>query len=91
MMQSSPRIADYLDAIKYRRYSLTLLQERRRLLALAIFCGDDDWIRNAPMETVLATVRTRFNVRTMRTLKRLEIVVADYRQWRREQEAGDGV
>lgn len=88
-MPPGTRIADYLDAIQYRRYSLTLLQERRRLLAYVIFCGDDDWLRAAPMETVLSTVQARFQVRSRTTMQKLEAAVEDYRRWRRQQEARD--
>ena len=90
-MPPGPRIADYLDAIQYRRYTRTLLQERRRLLAYAVFCGDDDWLRTAPIETIVSTVRARFQVQSKTTLQKLEAAVEDYRRWRRRQEvAGDG-
>lgn len=90
-MSPGPMIADYLDAIQYRRYSRTLLQERRRLLAYAVFCGDDDWLRTAPMETILSTVRARFQVRSKTTLQKLEAAIEDYREWRRRlEECDDG-
>ena len=88
-MSPGPMIADYLDAIQYRRYSRTLLQERRRLLAYAVFCGDDDWLLTAPMETIISTVRARFQVRSKTTLQKLEAAIEDYREWRRRQEECD--
>jgi|GEM_PF-1582572 hypothetical protein len=87
-MTGPTRIADYLDAIQYRQYSRSLLQERRRMLAFALFCGDDDWLLNEPIESVARTVRARFNVRSRRSLQRLEAAVEDYRRWRRQLEQG---
>ena len=47
-MTPGPTIADYLDGIRYRRYSRSVLLERRRLLGLAATCGDDGWFGTAP-------------------------------------------
>ncbi|MEN6341387.1 MAG: hypothetical protein ABFC89_02390, partial [Methanospirillum sp.] len=74
---------------QYRRYSRTLVQERRRLLAYALVCGDDDWVRTAPVETVLAAVSARFGLGARSTRQRLEAALEDYRTWRTQQEYAD--
>jgi len=89
-MPARTSLADYLDAIRYRRYSRSVIHERRRLLAYAIFCGDDEWLCNAPLETVLSTVGAQFQVRTRSARQKLATVVEDYRDWRRQQEGGNG-
>jgi len=88
-MPAGTRIADYLDAIGYRRYSRSLVLERRRLLGLAAQCGDDDWLCTAPTETVIATVRARCQLRSRTGVQKLSAALDDYRRWRRRQEAGD--
>ncbi len=43
-MSAGPTVADYLDAVRYRRYSRSVLLERRRLLGHALVCGGDAWL-----------------------------------------------
>ena len=42
-MSAGSTVADYLDAVRYRRYSRSVLLERRRLLGHALVCGGDAW------------------------------------------------
>ena len=88
-MASGIRIADYLDAITYRRYARTVIQERRRLLGYAVSVGDYDWLYNAPPETVIAAASARFQLRSRRSLQHLRAAIQDYRAWRRQQEEAD--
>ena len=85
-MATGIRIADYLDAITYRRYAQSVIQERRRLLGYAVSVGDYDWLYNAPPETVIAAVSARFQLRSRRSQQHLRAVVEDYRAWRRQRE-----
>ena len=90
-MPSGTRIADYLDAIAYRQYARSVVEERRRLLGYAVSVGDYDWLYTAPLETVIAAASARFQLRSRRSLQHLRAVVVDYRAWRRRQEeGGDG-
>ena len=81
-MAPGPTIADYLDGIRYRRYSRSVLLERRRLLALAAVCGDDEWFGTTPIDEVVATVTARLDLQSPTTLQRLEAAVEDYQAWR---------
>ncbi len=85
-MPSGTRIADYLDAIAYRRYARSVMEERRRLLGYAVSVGDYNWLSTAPLETVIAAVSARFQLRSRRSQQHLRAVVEDYRAWRRQRE-----
>ena len=90
-MASGIRIADYLDAITYRRYARTVIQERRRLLGYAVSVGDYDWLYNAPPETVIAAASARFQLRSRRSQQCLRTALHDYRAWRQQKEASYGI
>ena len=90
-MASGILIADYLDAIQYRRYARTVIQERRRLLGYAVLVGDYDWLYNAPPETVIAAASARFQLRSRLSQQRLRAALQDYRAWRQQKEADHGV
>ena len=90
-MASGTLIADYLDAIKYRRYARTVIQERRRLLGYAVSVGDYDWLYNAPPETVIAAASARFQLRSRLSQQRLRAALQDYRAWRQQKEASYGI
>lgn len=79
-------IGEYLDAVRYRRYSQSVLVERRRFLTLATAGGTDDWLMTAPIEEVVATVRARSRIRSKANLHKLRSAVEDYRRWRRRKE-----
>ncbi len=89
-MPRDPLIAEYLDAIRYRRYSQSVLMERRRFLELAVAGGPDAWFMAAPVEEVVAGARARSRVRSKANLQKLRSAVEDYRRWRRRRRAGDG-
>ena len=65
-------IADYLDGIRYRRYSRSVLFERRRRLGFAATCGGEEWFGATPVDEVVATVASRLDLRAPTTLHRLE-------------------
>jgi len=89
-MTPGTTIADYLDGIRYRRYSRSVLIERRRLLAPAAVCGGTAWLAETPAEEVVATVRARLGFRSPTQLRRLEAAVEDYQAWRRRVAAREG-
>jgi hypothetical protein len=89
-MPPGPTIADYLDGIRYRRYSRSVLLERRRLLALAAVCGDEPWFGTTPIDEVVATVTARLALESPTTLQRLGAAVRDYQAWRRRYAAQEG-
>lgn len=82
-MPAGLSVADYLDGIRYRRYSRSVLIERRRLLSLASACGDSAWFGTAPVGEVVATVHLRLGIESPATLQRLWAVLEDYQAWRR--------
>ena len=88
-MNTGTTIADYLDGIRYRRYSRSVLIERRRLLAHAAVCGDTAWLAETPAPEVVATVRDRLGFRSPTQSRRLEAVVNDYQAWCRRAVARD--
>ncbi len=90
-MTSGIGITDYLDAIKYRRYAQSVIQERRRLLGYAVLVGDYDWLYNAPPETVIAATSARFQLRSRLSQQRLRAALQDYRAWRQQKEDSYGV
>jgi hypothetical protein len=85
-MPPGTTVADYLDAIRYRRYSRSVLLERRRYLAYALLCGDDAWLMAAPEDEVTARLRTRSPFRSTTSLQRAWAALEDYRDWRRRRE-----
>ena len=87
MMPPGCSIDDYLDALRYRRYTRTVLFERGRLLRAAAAGGTDAWFMTAPVEEVVENVRARTAIRSKRNLAKLRSVVENYRRWRREREA----
>jgi len=80
-------ISDYLDAIRYRRYTRSVLVERRRFLVLAVTSGTDAWFMSAPADEVVARVCARSRIRSKTSLRKLRIAIEDYRRWRRRREA----
>ena len=90
-MASGIRIADYLDAITYRRYAQSVIQGRRRLLGYAVLVGDYDWLYNAPPETVIAAASAQFQLRSRLSQQRLRAALQDYRAWRQQKEASYGI
>jgi hypothetical protein len=80
-------IDDYLDALRYRRYSRSVLFERGRLLRAAAAGGTDAWFTTAPIEEVVDDVRARTAIRSKQSLGTLRRAVENYRRWRREREA----
>ena len=64
-MNTGTTIADYLDGIRYRRYSRSVLHERRRLLAYAAVCGDTAWLARTPADEV-AMIAARGGLRSQR-------------------------
>ena len=89
-MPSGILIADYLDAITYRRYAQSVIQERRRLLGYAVLVGDYDWLFNAPPETVIAAASAQFQLRSRLSQQRLRAALHDYRAWRQQKEGDHG-
>lgn len=90
-MPPGTSITDYLDAIRYRRYTRSVLLERRRFLAVAAAAGGTDaWFMSAPVEEVVAAVRARTGIRSRTNLRKVGALVENYRRWRREREGGDG-
>ncbi len=81
-MPAGTTIADYLDGTRYRRYSRSVLLERRRLLAYAAACGGEEWFGAAPVDEIVATVASRLDLRAPTTLQRLEAAIEDYQDWR---------
>jgi hypothetical protein len=88
-MPAGTTIADYLDAIRYRRYTQTEIQNRQRYLAHALLCGDDAWLMEAPVDEVLARVQAHSQIRSKLTLQRASTALEDYRAWRRRREGSD--
>ncbi len=87
-MPPGSSVEDYLDAIRYRRYSLSVLLEWRRFLALAVAGGSDAWFMAAPIEEIMEAVRVRSGIRSKTSLQKFRSAVENYRRWRREQEGG---
>ncbi|HIH02623.1 MAG TPA: hypothetical protein HA263_01820 [Methanoregulaceae archaeon] len=85
-MPPGSSVEDYLDAIRYRRYSLSVLLEWRRFLALAVAGGSDAWFMAAPVEEIVAAARARSRVRSKANLQKLRSTVEDYRRWRRQRD-----
>lgn len=83
-MSPGTTIVDYLDGIRYRRYSRSVLIERRRLLGLAAVCGGTAWLAATPADEVVATVQARLGFRSPTQARRLEAAVEDYQAWRRK-------
>ena len=83
-MTPGTTIADYLDGIGYRRYSRSVLIERRRLLGLAAVCGGTAWLATTPADEVVATVGARLGFRSPTQARRLGAAVEDYQAWRRK-------
>jgi len=79
-------IDDYLEALRYRRYSRSVLFERRRLLGAAAGAGTDAWLMTAPIDEVVDAVRARTAIRSRTNLAKVRTVVENYRRWRREAE-----
>ncbi len=79
-------IAEYLDAIRYRRYTRSVLIERRRFLEIATAGGTDAWFMAAPVEEIVAAARARSRVRSKANLQKLRSTVEDYRRWRRQRD-----
>ncbi|MEN6342332.1 MAG: hypothetical protein ABFC89_07195 [Methanospirillum sp.] len=89
-MNPGTTVADYLDAVRYRRYSRSVLLERRRLLGHALVCGGDAWLAATPADEIVATVQARLGIDSEVTLQRIRSAAEDYQEWRRrriEQEA----
>ncbi|MEN6341749.1 MAG: hypothetical protein ABFC89_04230 [Methanospirillum sp.] len=80
-------VDDYLEALRYRRYSRSVLLERRRLLGAAAAAGTDAWLMTAPIDEVVDAVRARTAIRSRTNLAKVRMVVENYRRWRREREA----
>jgi len=57
-MSAGPTVADYLDAVRYRRYSRPVLLERRRLPGHALVSGDDARLASTPA-AIASTVGAR--------------------------------
>ena len=54
-MTTGTTIADNLDSIRYRRYSRSVLHERRRLLIHAALCGGTAWLAATPADEIAMT------------------------------------
>ena len=89
-MPPGTTVDDYLDALRYRRYSRTVLFERRRFLAVAAAGGTDDWLMTAPVDQVVAAALEHSRIRSRTSLRKLGMAVENYRRWRREREGADG-
>jgi len=89
-MSAGPTVADYLDAVRYRRYSRSVLLERRRLLGHALVCGGDAWLAATPPDEVASTVGARLGIDSAITLQRIRSAAEDYQAWRRLRAAREG-
>jgi hypothetical protein len=89
-MSAGPTVADYLDAVRYRRYSRSVIHERRRLLGHALVCGGDAWLATTPADEVASTVGARLGITSEVTLRRIESAAEDYQAWRRRRAEREG-
>lgn len=89
-MSAGPTVADYLDAVRYRRYSRSVLLERRRLLGHALICGGDAWLAATPPDEVASTVGARLGITSDVTLQRIRSAAEDYQTWQRLRAAREG-
>lgn len=82
-------VADYLDALRYRRYCRTVLIERRRVPTVAATGGTDDWSMTAPVHEMATAALENSRIRSRTNLRKRGMAVENYRRWRREQEGAD--